>query len=445
MAQDVEAPPGQADPNHAHTDTSSTPPVDGSGTAWLPGTTPMYGFHRDVSGWQLMLHGNAFAQFLYESGEEHHGSHQAGSINWFMAMTDRPVGTGRVSVRTMVSLEPWTIRGCGYPNLLATGEICRRDSIHDLQHPHDLFMELAARYDRPVTGSIRWQIYAGPAGEPALGPPGFPHRMSAFPNPIAPISHHWLDSTHITFGVVTTGIYTQRWKLETSVFNGREPDAERMDFDVAAFDSLSGRISFAPTDRLTLQVSTGHLNAGEAGVGSQPRTDVNRVTASAIYHRRFSTDGFWATTIGYGRNAELSIIPGAVVKERTHAGLIETAVTQGNRRTWFGRFEIVQKPAHDLHAHEFIPQIFVVGKIQAGYIHHLPSWRGWLPGIGGHVNVSMVPERLAPRYGGRIAPGFGVFLTIRPTGQSSMATTRPLHSPRPQDATSRSPPCRRSA
>jgi hypothetical protein len=38
--------------------------------------------------------------------------------------------------------EPWALSGCGYPNLLATGEIWDGDSIHNRQHPHDLFMEL---------------------------------------------------------------------------------------------------------------------------------------------------------------------------------------------------------------------------------------------------------------------------------------------------------------
>jgi hypothetical protein len=47
------------------------------------------------------------------------------------------------------------------------------------------------------------------------------------PNPLAPISHHWLDSTHITFGLVTAGVYANRGKAEASVFNGREPDEKR--------------------------------------------------------------------------------------------------------------------------------------------------------------------------------------------------------------------------
>ena len=141
-----------------------------------------------------------------------------------MAIARRPWGAGRVGLRVMVSVEPWTLADCGFLNLLATGEMCEGDTIHDRQHPHDLFMELAADYDRPLTGSLRWQLYAGLSGEPALGPVGFPHRLSAMPNPIAPISHHWLDSSHITFGLITTGLYQRRWKAEMSFFNGREPE-----------------------------------------------------------------------------------------------------------------------------------------------------------------------------------------------------------------------------
>ncbi len=423
FAQQVHEDPPIPQTDHTHDQTGAVPTLvrDASGTAWLPDLTPMYGFHREISGWQFMLHGNAFAQFLYESGEEHRRSRQAGSINWMMGMATRSVGKGRFGLRTMISLEPWTIRGCGYPNLLATGEVCRGDTIHDLQHPHDLFIELAATYDGSLTKSIRWQVYAGPAGEPALGPPGFPHRLSAFPNPVAPISHHWLDATHITFGVVTTGIYGRRWKAEASAFNGREPDAARANLDLAPFDSFAGRLWLAPTERLTLQVSTGRLHEAEAGVGSQPRTDVTRVTASATYHRRFGADAFVATTAAYGRNAKLSLIPGAALEERTHAGLVETSAAFGDRQTWFGRLEFVGKPAHDLHVHEFITMIFPVGKLQAGYVRHLRAWKGLLPGIGGTFAVTVVPPLLAPRYGGQIAPGLGVFLALRPTEEDSAA------------------------
>jgi hypothetical protein len=178
------------------------PPREASGTSWLPDDTPMFGLSRHAGPWQLMVHGSVFGQFLYESGNRHRtggfSSHQVSSVNWAMIMVRRPAGAGRIGFRAMGSAEPWTVGDCGFINLLANGEMCQGDTIHDRQHPHDAVMELAMEYDRPLRGAVRLQTYAGLAGEPALGPAGFPHRPSAIPNPIAPITHHWLDSSHIT-------------------------------------------------------------------------------------------------------------------------------------------------------------------------------------------------------------------------------------------------------
>ena len=337
--------------DHEH-DMFMLPAREGSGTSWLPDETPMYALHRQAGAWTLMAHGNAFLQYVHESGDR--GDDQFGSVNWFMGMADRNLGSGHLGLRGMLSLEPWTIRGCGYPNLLASGELCNGETIHDRQHPHDLFMELAATYDHPIAGDIRLQLYGGPVGEPALGPTAFPHRISAMPSPIAPISHHWLDSTHITYGVVTAGVYGKRWKAETSVFNGREPDENRTNFDFGALDSWSGRVWFLPTNRWALQVSAGHLTEAEAGHDGGPRVDVDRVTASATYHRIFRKGSIWASTVGWGRNQE----PGT---DATNALLAETNLTFDERHTWFGRFELAGKSGHDLAIES--PDIFTVAKL----------------------------------------------------------------------------------
>ncbi len=389
---------------------------ESSGTAWQPAATPMEGIHASVGEWMFMGHANVFAQFLYESGDLHRTSRQAGSINWFMGMLQRPAGTGRVGVRAMLSAEPWTIGGCGYPDLLATGEVCDGDTIHDRQHPHDLFMELAMTYERPISTRLRVHGYAALAGEPALGPPGFPHRASAMSNPISPIGHHWLDATHIAFGVLTAGVSGSRWRAEGSVFNGREPDDARVGIEFAALDSVAARVSITPSDRWSWQVSAGHLRESEAGLGGQPRQDVNRATASAIYFRPLRGRGGWASTVAYGVNHETSAIPEGLLEQSTHAALAETSLrSSGGRHHWFARMEIVGKPAHDLHVHEYITNIFTVGKGQVGYLYQWPAVKGWAPGLGAHVNVSVLPPLLAPRYSGRFAPGLGLWVNLRPS------------------------------
>jgi hypothetical protein len=176
---------------------------EGSGTSWLPDASPMYAVHSQAGPWSLMFHGNVFLQYIDEGGER--GESQIGSVNWLMGMAQRPLGGGALALRAMVSAEPFTVGECGFPQLLQSGESCNGEPLHDRQHPHDLFMELAAKYDRALTDRVGVEVYGGPVAEPALGPTAFPHRPSSMPYPSAPISHHWLDASHISFGSVTGG------------------------------------------------------------------------------------------------------------------------------------------------------------------------------------------------------------------------------------------------
>jgi hypothetical protein len=382
---------------------------EGSGTSWLPDATPLFMLHRQRGPWTLMAHENVFVQFLKESGDR--GDSQFGSINWVMGMAERSVRSARLSVRGMLSAEAWTIRGCGYPDLLASGEQCRAEAIHDRQHPHDLPMEVSVRYDAPLRGTVRWQLYGGPAAEPALGPVAYPHRVSAMPNPIAPISHHWLDSTHVSFGVATGGVYGARWKAEASVFNGREPDDERKDFDFGALDSFAGRIWFLPNANVALQVSAAHLNEAETGDAGGPRQDVNRVTASATFHH-MAGDTVSASTFAWGRNAEAA--------DATNALLAETSVAFHDRDVWFGRLELAQKTPHDLEV-PHTRERFTVSKVQGGYTRYARLTTSFNAGIGAAVSAAIVPGDLARAYGGRVSPGIAVFLTLRPAASGGAA------------------------
>jgi hypothetical protein len=382
---------------------------EGSGTSWLPDESPMYAVHADYDEWQLMGHGSFFLQYLRESGNR--GNEQFGSINWAMGMARRPLGEGRLMLRGMLSLEPWTVGGCGYPDLLASGELCGGAPIVDRQHPHDFVMEAGVQYDRPLTPGLGLQLYGSLAGEPALGPVAFPHRISAMPNPIAPLSHHWLDATHIAYGVATAGVYTRSWKIEGSVFNGREPDDTRYDFDFGALDSFSGRLWVMPTERVAVQFSAGRLNeAEESHEAEVPRVDVDRVTASATYHHPFREgSSIWASTIAWGRNTEED--------ESTNFFLAETNVTFDEQDTYFGRIELGRKSGHDLDL-PGVDGVFTIGKLQGGYVRYLEPWRSLKAGVGASMSMSLVPTALDAVYGQRATFGFGIFLTLRPAAMS---------------------------
>jgi hypothetical protein len=211
--------------------------------------------------------------------------------------------------------------------------------------------------------------------------------------------------------VVTGALYGQRWKAEASVFNGREPDEDRADFDFGALDSVSGRVWFLPTANVALQVSAGTLTEAEASEHGDPRLDVTRVSASATYHAMRGDTGIWATTLAWGRNEESG--------HGSNALLVETNLTMQDRDSVFGRFEIVGKTAHDLAVSES-DETFTVAKLQGGYTKYFDAWRGFKPGIGGALSAGFVPEELKSAYGSRVNMGFAVFVTLRPSAMTMM-------------------------
>ena len=247
-----------------------------SGTAMNPEAAPMHMTMTQHGDWHVMLHGAAFVSQVVQSGSR--GDDKLFSTNWAMGMAERPLGGGRLLLRSMLSLEPLTV-GDKYPELFQTGETIGGHPIVDAQHPHDFFMELAAEYAHPVGDGATVYVYAAPHGDPALGPVAYPHRASAAEIPQATLSHHVQDSTHIAGSVLTVGAQRGRFGLGVSGFHGREPDEKRWDLDTGAIDSWSARATFDPTPNWTAQVSTGHLSDPEA---HEPG-DVQRTTASVSY------------------------------------------------------------------------------------------------------------------------------------------------------------------
>src|SRR2546423_3127321 len=288
----------------------------GSGTAWLPDASPMHAAHYMLGRWTCMLHGKGFFQYDRQGGSR--GSNQLGIVNWAMAAASRPLGGGQLQLRAMLSAEPWTVGSRGYPLLVQSGESYQGAPLHDRQHPHDLFMELSALYERPVAQNLGLSLYLAPVGEPAVGPVAFPHRPSAADDPLAPISHHWQDGTHITFRVVTAGVFTRNVKFEASWFNGREPDEIRTNFDYAGrrLDSYSARLTVNPGPRWSLSTWYAYLKSPE---GLHPDESLHRIGAAALTTQPVGTSGTWSSGLIYGANDQIGLRPlaSSVVLERT--------------------------------------------------------------------------------------------------------------------------------
>jgi hypothetical protein len=380
---------------------------EASGTAWQPESTPHMGVHTTWNGWELMTHG--FANLVYDRQRGPRGDSKVFSENMLMGMASRDLGPGHLGLRAMLSAEPWTIGKEGYPLLLQTGETADGVTpLVDRQHPHDLPMELAATYSVPVGAKDSVFVYAGLPGEPALGPATFMHRFSGMDNPEAPLGHHWLDSTHVTFGVATLGWIHDNVKLEGSVFTGREPDERRTNIESPKMDSWSLRASWQPTPDWSLQVSRGHLNSPEQ---LEPELDANRTTASAMYNRPLPT-GNWQTTFAWGRNDRSS---GTV----TDSFLLESAATF-DRHTLFGRAERQENDELFGHGEEeetgsgghHAGEVFKVGKLSLGYIYDFLHRDNWRTGVGLLGSVALVPEDLKHEYGDNPVSGMA-FLRVR--------------------------------
>ena len=305
----------------------------GSGTSWQPSSGPMHMQHWTKGDWLLMFHYNLVAAVNRQGGPR--GVTKFESANWFMPMAYHKLGKGTLQLRGMFSAEPFTFPPGGSPLLFQTGETYKGQPLIDRQHPHDLFMELSAQYTVPLGERGTWFTYFGYPGEPALGPVAFPHRMSASENPSATLAHHLQDSTHISFGVLTTG-FTYRWfKLEGSIFNGREPDEDRYDFDAHKWNSRSARLWFMPNRNWAFQISHGFLRSPE---GQEPDADIRRTTASVQYNRAFNR-GNWASALVWGRN-HLSE-PGET--RNTNSYTAESTVQFLDKNYVYTRLELVDK------------------------------------------------------------------------------------------------------
>ncbi|HET6795805.1 MAG TPA: hypothetical protein VFH40_01485 [Gemmatimonadales bacterium] len=380
----------------------------GSGTAWLPDASAMRAWHFTAGGWMLMVHGDAFLQYDHQGGPR--GADQAGSINWGMLMAMRQVSGGTLHLHGMMSAEPLTIGEGGYPLLLQSGETYRGAPLHDRQHPHDLFMELSALYERAISRRVGVMLYVAPVGEPGIGPVAYMHRPSALNDPFAPLGHHWTDATHITYGVLTAGVSTKRFKLEGTLFNGREPDEDRYDFDFHALESYGARLSVNPTPHLAVSASYGYLKHPEA---LHPEDNQHRLGASVLHTVRLGRQGEWASALVYGANKHVEST--GVTGPWDHSLMAESNLQLDAANTVFGRVEYVRKSGEELALQgPLAAEEFDIGNLSLGYVREFGRYRGATFGIGARGAINLVPGSLEPVYGSRTPVGLVVFLRVRP-------------------------------
>lgn len=365
---------------------------NGSGTGWQPDASPMYAYmDHDLGGWQFMAHGSLFLRqtWVNINNKDRRNAQHFDAPNFIMGMLQRKIGdNGLFGIEAMLSFDPMTIGGAGYPLLFQTGESWEGEPLVDRQHPHDLFASIAVMYTQRFSDDVDVTAYLGYPGEPAMGPTAFMHRASSIANPDAPLGHHWLDATHIVFGVGTLGLRLGQFKVEGSIFTGKEPDENRYNFDKPLFDSYSWRVSWAPSRHLTAQVSQGYLNAPEFG----STTDVIRTTASLQFSAG-DRGAWWSGIVALGHND-------AGHGHEEYAVLAEAAVDL-NGTIPYARAEWVQKTQEELgiHGEGAHGAIEDIGAFSLGLSQRLVSLIGIDLSVGAQGTVNLISSDIEPFYG----------------------------------------------
>jgi hypothetical protein len=375
----------------------------GSGTSWVPDATPLHHVMGHAGAWTLMGHGSAFFGYVKMNGPR--GDERFTAPNMLMVMGEKNSDARTLwRLSGMFSTDIATVGGEGYPLLFQTGETWKREPLHDHQHPHNILSEISVALVHAFTPSVALDMYAAPVGEPALGPPAFPHRPVGLHAPLSPIGHHWQDATHIAYGVVTAVLQTTHFQIEGSAFNGREPGEDRLAIDRPEFDSASGRLSVNPIPSVALQISHGYLHEPE---DAHPGIDAWRTTASAMLVRRLGM-----------RSAD-----GTVIWGRNHSGdldldswLVEAECADERRWTPFARFEWVEKTAEELVIADpaFDPhQIFALRQATLGVVFALPFGGSYFWGVDAQGLWSLAPDALDRVYGEHPG-GWAAFVTVHP-------------------------------
>lgn len=369
-----------------------------SGTGWQPAAISGHMWMKTAGAWDVMAHGVVFADYSQSGGPR--GAGKAESVNWLMLMEQHKLGGGSLLFREMFSGESLTAPHPGFPELFQTGETYHGRALVDHQHPHNVFSELAFEYTQPIGKKFSWLFYGAGAGEPALGPVAYLHRASASELPMAPLSHHLQDSTHTSFGVITTGVTFDRVKVEGSLFNGREPNEKRYSIQFAPLDSWSARLSVAASRNWTAQYSYGRLEHPEAlEPGSQ-----RRQTASVEYVRPFA-NGSWATSLIWGRVHKVA------GNRNLNGYLLESTANFLSRNYLFERVELVDKDEL-FPGNPSLPTVRV-GAYTFGGARDLVQNHLWQMALGADFTIYSKSSALDASYGANPV-SFQIFLRVRP-------------------------------
>jgi hypothetical protein len=389
-----------------------------SGTAWQPDATPMYGYMKMTKNWNLMFHSSVFLRYnhqdIFNKGVRSDSlTDRFDAPNWVMVMANRRIKKrGLLALSVMLSADELVMGGNGYPLLFQSGESFNGKPLVDRQHPHDLVSGLSAAYTHMINKDIDLTVYLGYPGEPAIGPPAFMHRISSMNNPDAPLGHHWQDATHIVFGVATLGLRYKILKFEFSNFTGREPGENRYNFDKPRFDSWSYRFLVNPTDNFAIQFSQAFIKSPEA---VEPEENTTRTTASILHSVILGEKRHLTSSVVWGMNQLWEHRP-------EHSILLESNL-QINKTAVYGRYEAIQKSAHELKIDQQPGELYLINALTAGASYNFLHAFNTNFRIGVQGSTFIVPSKLHALYG-KLPLSAEIYIHVLPINMNALKRTK---------------------
>jgi hypothetical protein len=197
------------------------------------------------------------------------------------------------------------------------------------------------------------------------------------------------DYSHVTFGVITVGYFYKRVKIDTSLFNGREPDEKRYDIDEPRFDSGSIRLSMNPSNNTCLQFSHGYIKEPEVLEPGGEHSPYNRISYLELscFLRQHAFNG-----AGLGNEQ---------TGPRQGTKFLAEADYQFGENALFTRMEFIKKSGEELGLEEEKSRdLFSISAFTLGIARTIFSSHNVSISIGALCTVSPVERDLGRIYGG---------------------------------------------
>lgn len=315
--------------------------------------------------------------------------HNVYANNEFLALAQVGKHCDTLNFRTIFSVEPGTIGKCGYPLIFSTGYTANGITERLNSYPPlDFVTELSGSYVH------QWQkgriySYFGLPGATVLNL--LPQqRIAEFFMPTGSITHRYMTSTDIVYGVGSAGATLYGMCLEGSFFTGKSQDERYWKIKRPHFDSWALRLSYCYEDRFSFQASYGSIHDTDP---VELCVKNKRFLFSAAYNV-LTEDTLWNATIAYAHNR---YYPG----EDIHSALLESCFIAYNKHILFGRYEYTQTDASLAYRsrEDLTDVLYKVQKIGLGYRYQCKPIMHALWSFGVSGDFSIVPRNLQSVYG----------------------------------------------